>query len=82
MGIQEVAVIAIKLISDNPDLLKNMPNVPFPTMDGYVFWNTIASDKGWKLQQNQVTHHVRILDPNNVRHGWGTEEEMRKLLNN
>ncbi len=81
MGIENIALLAIKAIANNPDLLKNMPNIPFPTMGGHVFWNTIASDKGWKLQQNQITHHVRILDPDNIRHGWGTEEEMQKLLN-
>ncbi|MDE5738560.1 MAG: hypothetical protein K2H93_09365 [Oscillospiraceae bacterium] len=58
----------------------SMPNIPFPTMGGEVFWNTIGYDQGWKLQQNQITHHVRILDPNNIRRGWGSEEEMTRLL--
>ncbi|WP_039042124.1 hypothetical protein [Sporosarcina sp. ZBG7A] len=49
------------------------PNMPTKTLGGQVFWQTIESTSGWKLQQNVVTEHYRILDPQNVRQAWGSE---------
>ncbi len=58
----------------------NMPNIPFPTMGGEVFWNTLAECNGWKLQQNMITHHARIIDRENVRIAWGTIAGMTKAM--
>ena len=58
----------------------SMPNIPFPTMGGLVFWNNIAECNGWKIQQNMLTHHARIIDSNDVRIAWGTLDEMKNLL--
>ena len=52
-----------------------LPNIPFPTMGGKVFWNNIAEKDGWKLQKNMFTSHCRVLDPNDVRVAWGFSEE-------
>ena len=71
---------ALKIISLNPGSLGSFPNVPFPTMGGHIWWNTIAKENGWKVQQNQLTHHVRILDDKNVRRAWGTESAMEDLF--
>lgn len=63
----------------------SMPNLPTPTMGGEVFWNTLANCNGWKLQQNMLTHHARIIDSNNVRRAWGTisamETAMKRVAN-
>lgn len=59
----------------------SMPNIPFPTMGGLVFWNTIASRNGYKLQQNMITQHARILDPDDVRIAWGTISGMERMMN-
>lgn len=77
-------------ISKNPDLCEkllntlkeelDLPVVPFPTMGGKVFWTTFAEVNGWKLQQNMVTKHARILDSNDIRIAWGTIEGMEKAL--
>lgn len=56
----------------------SMPNVPTPTMGGNVWWNTLAECDGWRLQQNMVSQHARILDPNNVRRAWGDVSTMEK----
>jgi hypothetical protein len=54
-------------IIENSDVLNKialeMPNVEFPTMGGEVFWNNLAESGGWRIQQNKVTRHCRILDP-------------------
>ena len=57
------------------------PNVQFPTLGGNVWYDTIFSVDGWRLQQQRTTglqSHYRILDPNNVRVAWVMQPE--KLL--
>ena len=55
-----------------------MPNLPTGTMGGNVFWITLKTRNGWRLQENKVTSHFRILDPRNVRWNWGFDgQEMR-----
>lgn len=58
----------------------SMPNINFPTMGGEVFWNNIAKYKGWRIQENTITHHCRILDPDNVRRAWGSMDAMEKVF--
>ena len=43
------------------------PNLPIKTAGGKVFWDTFDRRNGWKLQQNRLTGHFRILDPEDVR---------------
>ncbi|GAA4718383.1 hypothetical protein GCM10023228_26260 [Brevibacillus fulvus] len=43
------------------------PNLPIKTAGGKVFWDTLDRRNGWKLQQNRLTGHFRILDPDDVR---------------
>ena len=64
-----------------------LPNIPFPTLGGKVFWNNIAEKDGWKVQKNMFTSHCRVLDPNDVRVAWGFSEEallaeLKKLAGN
>lgn len=72
--------------SESANLLKildaelSLPNIPFPTMGGEVFWNTLVASNGWKLQQNMITHHARILNDENVRIAWGTINGMEKAM--
>jgi hypothetical protein len=49
------------------------PNMPWKTMGGKVFWNTLSERYGWRLQQNVFTEHYRILDPEDIRQAWGTD---------
>lgn len=57
-----------------------MPNIPMLTMGGHTFWITLAEWEGYKLQQNQFTHHARILNPKDVRIAWGTVNGMKMTL--
>jgi hypothetical protein len=63
------------------ELLGSMPNIEFPTMGGLLFWDDLASYKGWRLQQNTFTGHCRVIDPDDVRHAWGSERAMMRALN-
>jgi hypothetical protein len=43
----------------------------FPTVGGKVFWTNVKVVGGWKLQQNQITGHYRILDTDEWRQWSG-----------
>ena len=49
-------------------------------MGGHTFWTTVAETGGYRLQQNQLTHHARILDAEDTRIAWGTINGMQKAL--
>jgi hypothetical protein len=44
----------------------------FPTLGGAVFWTEVKSKNGWRLQQNDVTGHYRILDCHDWRQWSGS----------
>ncbi len=56
------------------------PNVCLPTMGGHVLWKELEECRGWRLQQNLVTGHCRILNPESQRLAWGEEETMRQAF--
>lgn len=58
----------------------SLPNIPFPTMGGKIFWDTLAEYGGWRVQQNEITKHCRVLDPKNIRRAWGTKNGMLKAI--
>lgn len=74
----QLAVIAAnpKLIGELCNLIGDMPNIDFPTAGGKVFWDTLEENAGWKLQQNKLTGHCRLIDPQNIRKAWGSKESM------
>lgn len=75
MEVFEVFEEGLKLLSIG-EKLPSMPNIPFPTMGGKVFWNELANFNGWRVQENQLTHHCRVLDPDNNRVAWGGYDVM------
>lgn len=79
---RKTLVKALAAIALNPDIISkfSMPNVNFPTMGGILFWNDIANVNGWRMQQNTITQHIRILDPQDVRRAWGGMEAMERIF--
>jgi hypothetical protein len=55
-------------------------NLPLPTMGGDAFWSDELVLHGWRIQQNVLSEHYRLLDPQNVRRAWGTAEQCRAAL--
>ena len=53
-----------------------------PTMGGKQVWSDFYIRDGWRIQENALTGHFRLLDPNDVRHYWGTYEECLTALHN
>lgn len=61
---------------DTPEGTSQMPylNVPLPTMGGTQVWTDHRNINGWRLQQNVITGHWRLLDPSDIRRAWGDRE--------
>ena len=70
----------IRQLNEILDTEISLPNLPTPTMGGQLLWDTLAEANGWRLQQNELTKHCRILDPDDVRRAWGTRKGMEKAL--
>ena len=56
------------------------PNIPAEVEDKEIFWDTLECENGWKLQQNLITKHARILNKDGVRVAWGNLREMRSAI--
>jgi hypothetical protein len=72
---QEFAV-ADKETEDADGLL----NLRLPTFGGKQFWTDHRWRNGWRVQQNAVTAHWRLLDPHNIRYGWGSRTACERML--
>lgn len=64
--------------SDEPAL--GLWNVKFPTMGGKQFWTDMIHFYQWRIQQNSMTGHFRLIDQHNVRHAWGNRAHCEKEL--
>lgn len=68
--------VFIKFMADSKNIgrlcevVGEMPNIQFPTLRGLVFWDTCATENGYKLQKNKLTNHCRILDPKDICIVW------------
>ena len=47
-------------------------NLRSKTIGGKQFWTDLRIQDGWRIQQNILTAHYRLLDPKEIRHEWGT----------
>ncbi|MDR1193401.1 MAG: alpha/beta fold hydrolase [Peptococcaceae bacterium] len=63
----------LKLLSMG-ETLPAMPNIAFQTMGPQVFWDELANVNNWRVQQNMITRHCRVLDPDGARIAWGGVE--------
>jgi len=52
-----------------------MPKIKVPTMGGGQFWADRRYRHGWRVQENVLTGHHRLLDPYDRRHVYGTFED-------
>lgn len=62
-----------------PDVDLNL-NWQLKTLGGRQVWGDVANFRGWRIQQNVVTKHYRLIDPEDVRRAWGSEEQCRVQL--
>ena len=52
-------------------------NFPISTFGGKQFWGDVFLQRSWRIQENVLTGHFRLLDPDDVRRAWGTYEGCR-----
>jgi pimeloyl-ACP methyl ester carboxylesterase len=57
-------------------------NLPFPTLGGKQIWADVFIRDGWRIQHNVLSGHCRLLDRNNIRRAWGTQEHCRQRFEN
>jgi pimeloyl-ACP methyl ester carboxylesterase len=50
------------------------------TMGGRQYWGDVAFFHRWRIQQNVLTGHFRLLDGDDYRHASGTREQCQKRL--
>lgn len=51
------------------------------TLGGKQFWTDVHHCGGWRVQENAVSGHFRLLDPQNYRLASGNSEDCRSELN-
>lgn len=57
-----------------------LPNVALKTAGGQQLWADLAWEADWRVQRNVFSKHCRLLDPEDVRRGWGSESAMLAAL--
>ena len=55
-------------------------NIKIPTIGGKLFWTDVKILQGWRIQENVITGHFRLLNPNKVRYEWGSKELCQKEM--
>ncbi|MEZ4321568.1 MAG: alpha/beta fold hydrolase [Myxococcota bacterium] len=61
----------------NPAIQPPPLNVLFPTLGGKQLWADEFVCEGWRIQQNVVSGHHRLLDDADLRIAWGTWEHCK-----
>ena len=73
-------LVADEAVEDRVMVPQDFVTVPFPVVDAGIWWETVETAHGWKLERNRVTGHARIVDPQKVRRAWGGLVEMKKAF--
>ncbi len=55
-------------------------NLPAPTLGGTQFWRDSHVFAGWRIQENVLTRHSRLLGPEDTRRAWGTYAQVKERL--
>ncbi len=59
---------------------KTQVTIRMKTLGGRQFWGDVRFFHGWKIQQNVLTGHFRLLDAKDFNHAWGTLETCEEKL--
>lgn len=55
-------------------------NFPTQTFGGTQFWSDVLHFHKWRIQENVLTGHHRLLDSKQIRRAWGTRQECEAKL--
>lgn len=53
------------------------PNFPTATFGGHAFWTDELVHGKWRIQQNVLSGHYRLLDDRDFRRAWGTFDQCK-----
>lgn len=67
-------------VADDEQRERRLLNWPMPTLGGKQLWTDFQWRNGWRIQQNVLTKHWRLLDANNVRQAWGSRATCDDVL--
>ena len=67
--------------ADGESAIEQRFNIKSKTLGGRQFWGDVLYFRGWRIQHNVLTGHHRLLDPDDVRHAWGSLEACTIQLN-
>lgn len=59
---------------------KQQVKIPVKTLGGRQFWGDVHYFHGWKIQQNVLTKHYRLLDARDYSHASGSLERCEEKL--
>jgi hypothetical protein len=80
-----LAAVASPICAQTPLPMATAAPVPLPslalsTLGGEQFWSDELVYGAWRVQRNVLTGHCRLLDANDVRRAWGTDQQCREAL--
>lgn len=81
MGFQNSGQPSILPMPVQPSAPNGYFNLRAKTLGGKQYWTDIRHSVGWRIQENAVTGHFRLLDPSNVRQAWGSVAHCEQKLN-
>ncbi len=67
-------------LADRKENSESHLNWTLPTLGGKQLWTDFAWRNGWRVQQNALTKHWRLLDEHNYRHAWGSRDACETVL--
>ena len=80
-----IATILAGLASGASEVLSRAPtwrgpNVAIPARAQTPLWEDVCEDGGYRIQRHRHLGYYRLLDPGNVRLGWGSRRYCESLL--
>lgn len=75
----KISAEVLTFLSKRPEIVaKEFPDIFFRVNGEELFWNTLTESDGWRVQSHQLTGNCRLLDAENYRLAYGTEEMLLK----
>lgn len=81
VSIVAVLAAAPAAAADEPGLFSGLAGsfgdeaMEMPTLGGRLFWGDVLHFRGWRIQENVLTKHHRLLDAADRRHASGTYDD-------
>ena len=82
VAVLRCAVAASLLATPSVALAKDEApwNLPTPTLGGTQLWRDAHVFAGWRIQENVLTGHFRLLDTEEIRRAWGSYAQCKERL--